>query len=200
MDTLVYDLDLPEVPPNQKLRNNLEKKNARELYRMLKKLDSARARTVDHQNPRRLIRAIEIARALGKVPAIKKQSPYRALWLGLNPPPAVLEKIIKNRTRAMIRNGITKETKKLLAQGVPKSRIKEFGFEYRATLDYLDRKITKDELYERIVRNTLHYAKRQMRWFKRNKNIQWINPAEAQKMVTLFLFNFFPAPGKRHKI
>ena len=174
VDTLVYDMSLPEVPPNKRSRKNLSSKNMLELLAILKKLDPNRARNVDAQNPRRLIRAIEVARALGKVPLLKKQSPYRALWLGLNPPPNILDKRIRDRARKMIQKGIIKEAKKLLTQGVPRSRLQEFGFEYRAALDYIDQKITKDELYARLVRDTLRYAKRQMRWFKRNPEIHWI--------------------------
>lgn len=188
VDALVYDLPLPAVLPNQNLRKKLAKKNSKELFALLQNIDPKRAQTVDPKNPRRLIRAIEIAKIIGRVPLIKKCSPYNTLWLGLNPPKTVLKKRIQARTHAMLKDGLVKETKKLLIQGVPRSRVQEFGFEYRATLDYLDGKIIQQELYERIVRDTLRYAKRQMRWFKRNKDIQWIlKTIETRKLIDYFL-------------
>lgn len=188
VDTLVYDLALPEVPPNQKLRRSLEKKSALELLIILKKLDPKRAQTIDQKNPRRLIRAIEIARALGEVPPVKKQSPYRTLWIGLlNPSYETWSHRIKKRVRKMVRHGLIAETKNLLIQKVPQFRIQEFGFEYQATLDYLDKKMTKQELYNRIVRDTLRYAQCQMRWFKRNRTIHWIDPEKATLLTTRFI-------------
>ena len=72
IQALVDNIVLPEVKPNWKLRKELEKKTTEEMFKMLKKLDPARARNIDAKNPRRLIRAIEIAQALGKIPAWKR--------------------------------------------------------------------------------------------------------------------------------
>ena len=87
IDALVHGMRLPAVPPNTALRKRLGKKNARELFQILLRLDLARARTIERQNPRRLIRAIEIARTLGRVPAIKKRLPYRVFWIGISSSP-----------------------------------------------------------------------------------------------------------------
>ena len=88
----------------------------------------------------------------------------------------------------MIRGGLVRETKELLATGVLKKRIREFGFEYRAVLGYLEKKITKHELYEKITQDTLKYARRQMTWWKKNQEIKWIRkPAEAERLISRFL-------------
>ena len=177
IDTLVYNLNLPAVRPNHKLRKKLEKKSAGELLKILQKSDPERARTIEQKNPRRLIRAIEIAQVLGKIPKLaKKNSPYNITWIGLNPPIKILSEHIKKRTAQMLRRGLAAETKKLLRQGISKKRLHELGFEYRATLKFIEKKITQRELYEKLVGDTLAYARRQMTWWKNNPHIQWINP------------------------
>lgn len=174
IDTFVYNRNLPAVPPNPNLRKKLEKKGTEELIKMLRRLDPERARTIEQKNPRRLIRAIEIAKSLGKIPKLaKKNSPYDVLWIGLNPPLKILTGRIKKRTAQMLRRGLITETKKLLKKGISKKRLHEFGFEYRAALDFIEKKITQKELYEKLVRDTLAYARRQMTWWKKNTHIQW---------------------------
>lgn len=188
IDAVVYDLQLPEVPPDRKLRRKLEKKSPQELLKILQGLDAKRARTVEEKNPRRLIRAIEIARALGKVPKLKQKNIYQALWIGLNPSEAILEKRIKARAQKMIAAGLVKETKKLLHKGVGKKRIREFGFEYRLALAFLEKKISRRELSESMVRESLQYARRQETWFKRNRKIRWVKKSvEAEKICRKFI-------------
>src|SRR3989344_6172207 len=193
INALIYNLSLPAVPPNQKLRKVLEKKNPSELLKILKKLDSKRANTVEKENPRRLIRAIEIAKTLGKVPKIQKQNPYKVFWMGLNPPAAILRKNVEKRSRFMISHGIIQETKNILKQGVSKKRIKEFGFEYIAALDYIGKKISKIEFYNRLVHDTTRYAKKQMMWWKHNPKIGWFATPRST------LLNGFPIPRKRNQ-
>ena len=173
IDAVVFDLKLPEVPPNLKLRKKFEKKSSRELLEILKKLDPRRAKTVEQKNPRRLIRAIEIAKALGRVPVLKKREHYQATWIGIDPDRKTLEKKITHRASQMLKRGLVREVKNLLKKGITKKRIKEFGFEYKTVLDYLDKKVAYREIRSLLVRDTLRYARRQMTWFKRNKEIKW---------------------------
>lgn len=176
VDAVVSDLSIPEVPPDQKLRKKLEGREPEALMPILRRVDPERARSIDQKNPRRIIRALEIAQKLGRVPKLKRHSPYHAVWLGLNPTHDTLRNKIIKRVGKMLRQGLVNETQKLIRQGVSRRRVREFGFEYRAALAYLDRKITRSELKNNIVKESLHYAKRQMRWFKRNKSIRWIRP------------------------
>lgn len=188
IDAVVHEWRFPRVSPNQKLRQRLERKTPAELLVMLKKLDPRRAKSIEQKNPRRLIRAIEIAHVIGSVPKLKKRSPYEALWIGLNPTSATLEKRIRTRARKMIRAGLISEIKKLRALGISTKRIREFGFEYRAGLEYLDGTLSRAELLRRITTQTCQYAKRQMTWFKRNPDIIW-NPSgrTMRKAVAKFL-------------
>ncbi len=179
IDAVVYDLKPPEVPPNPLLRRRLEKKSAAELLKILQKLDPERAKTIEQKNPRRLIRAIEIAKSIGRSPELKRLNPYKVLWLGLNPPRKTWSRRMQRRIRGMINHGILRETKTLLESGLSKKRLREFGFEYRAALEYLEKKISGKELRDEIIRGTLDYAQRQMRWWKRNKSIIWRTGLES---------------------
>lgn len=86
IDALLGDKQIPEVPPNPKLRKELENKTAEELFDVLKKLDPERAKNIDAKNPRRLVRAIEICKALGKVPMVESRSlDYEVLKIGIAP-------------------------------------------------------------------------------------------------------------------
>jgi len=127
---------LPEVKPDWKLRKQLEKKTTEEMFRMLKKLDSRRAENIDAKNPRRLIRAIEIAKKLGKVPSLNLSMPMSRLNLdigriGITLPDNVLSKNIEKRIKKMLKDGLVAETKKLKESGLSWKRIYEFGFEYK---------------------------------------------------------------------
>ena len=188
IDALVFDFSLPEVKPNARLRRALEKKSASELLAILKRLDPRRAEAIEQKNPRRLVRAIEIASSLGRVPKLKKGKPYRTFWLGLLLPPRLLQRRIAARAETMIKLGLAAETRRLLRSGVGKRRILELGFEYRAAFDYLKGGISKKELLARLVIETSAYAKRQMTWWKRNPEINWVrNPAETQRLLKKFL-------------
>ena len=188
INAVVLGSRLPEVAPDARLRAGLEKKSAGELYIILKKLDPRRAATVEKKNPRRLIRAIEIARALGRVPKVRVKPSYHTLWLGLNPTKNVLAHRIHRRADAMIRAGLIAETQKLFTQKITRKRIRELGFEYQAALAYREGALTKKELHERLTRCTLRYARRQMQWWKRNRAIHWIHTtAQARRLTAAFL-------------
>lgn len=194
IDSVVYNLNLPEVAPNLKLRKVLEKKSSAKLYKMLKKIDPARAETIEKENPRRLVRAIEIARKIGRVPSLQKQkSSYSTEWIGLNPPLAELEKNISERANRMLNHGLLEETRQLMKNNISRKRIRELGFEYKNALNYLDGRITKKEMLARLIRDTLRYTKQQLRWFRRNKEIVWFkNP----KLVSLSNY-FTRSPSQR---
>lgn len=167
---------MPEVPPNKTLRKKLASKSTGELADMLRKKDEERWQAIDRQNPRRLIRAIEIATVLGKVPKTKA-NPLKAdtVLIGLDPGKRALGEAINKRSQRMIRLGFINETKKLLEKGVKREKIREFGFEYQDALRYLAGEIkSKKELADAISKMTQQYAKRQMTWFKRDRRIRWI--------------------------
>ena len=193
IQTIVDGLVLPKVEPNNKLRKELEKKSVKKLFSMLKKLDKNRAKKIEKDNPRRLIRAIEIAKALGKTPKLKTNSEYEALQIGLKLPDKKLKNNIHKRLISRIRRGMISEVKKLHAKNISWKRLESFGLEYRFIARYLQNKIKKKEMLDELETKIWHFAKRQMRWFKRDARIKWFNPNEVKKIeieITNFLNNY----------
>ncbi len=184
IDSVVNNVILPEVKPNTKLRKELEKKSEIGLLKILKNLDSHRAKTIDAKNKVRLVRAIEIAQALGKVPVLKKSpSKYEFIKIGLYAPNEVLAKRIEKRIKEMFeKNKLINEVKNLKKIGLSDKRISELGFEYLYPNLFLNKKITKQEMIEKTIQENIKYAKRQMTWFKRDKNIKWYTPEEIKNI------------------
>lgn len=188
VDAVVYNMKFPDVPPNLKLRKILERKNPAELLQMLTKLDPRRANTIEQKNPRRLIRAIEIVRTLGRVPMLNKKSPYHILWLGLQTKKDILRTQIHKRLLQRLRAGMIHEARLLHKNGLSWKRFYELGLEYRALAEHLRGKTTKDGMMIHLERAILHYARRQMVWFRKNKKIRWIqSPHDATRLMEKFL-------------
>lgn len=179
IQALVDGLILPEVPPNTELRKDLTKKSLSELQEILKKLDKKRYDTIDKDNPHRLIRAIEIANALGKVPTLKTEPKYDPTFLGISIPTNELRKKIHARLISRIESGMIDEVKSLHEKGLSWKRMEDLGLEYRYIARFLQNKITKEEMLTELETAICQYAKRQMTWFKRDKRIKWLN-TEAQ--------------------
>ena len=192
IDAVVKNITFPEVPPNEKLRKVLNKKTAQELFEMLKKLDKTRANNIDKNNKVRLIRAIEIAQKLDKVPKLQGATnsamaefvaPYEFIKIGFFLPTDILKKKIEKRLLARIKIGMIKEIEKLHRQGLSWKRMEELGLEYRYTALYLQKKITKQEMIEKLNSEIYKYAKRQMTYFKRDKEIKWIDASKKDLIL-----------------
>ena len=181
IDALVYDQKFPNVKANLKLRKKLQKMSASELYKILKKKDLARAKSVDRNNKVRLIRALEIVEKLGKVPKLTNNlqpTTYNALLIGLKSNNEILRKNIHKRLIQRIKKGMIKEVKKLHSGGLSWKRMEELGLEYRYITRFLQNKITKIEMSNQLESSIWQYSRRQITWFKRNKQILWFNPEE----------------------
>lgn len=183
IDAVTKGIVFPEVSLNIKLRKSLEKKSAPALFKILKKLDYARAKNIDANNEVRLVRAIEIAKTLGKVPKItEKTPPYKFIKIGLYLPPDKLKEKIAKRLKKRIRQGMLNEAKKLHREGLFWKRMEGLGLEYRFMAFYLQNKISKAEMLQKLNSEIYKYAKRQMTWFKRDKEIKWFQPTEHKKI------------------
>lgn len=175
IDAIIYGDTFPAVPPNKKLRAQLQKKTTGELFKSLQKKDPKRAETIDQHNKVRLVRALEIVECLGKVPTVKKRSIYDVEWIGLKVPEEILKQRIHKRLIDRIKKGMIKEAEVLHEKGLSWKRMRELGLEYKFLADHLTGKLTKEEMIEKLNSAIWQYAKRQMTWFKRNKEIKWIN-------------------------
>ena len=184
VDAVLTTASFPAVPPNQTLRRQLEKLSAEKLFKKLQKLDPVRTSTIDAKNPRRLIRAIEIATALGSVPVRTPATPrYNTLIIGTSLQKEKLEERIYARLLARMRRGMVAEARKLHEQGLSWKRMESLGLEYRFLSQFLQNKITKDELLYNLNIAIRQYAKRQIVWFKGNKNIKWFHTSEQVKVL-----------------
>ena len=189
----------PEVPPNLKLRKELEKKSVEEIFKILKKLDKDRAQNIDTKNPRRLIRAIEIATVRGKVPSLSA-SPIiqdrNVLFIGLQPEDQILKKNIKTRLvkrlRAKGKDNLITEVRKLRKSGLSWKRLEALGLEYRYVALFLQKKFTQGQMIDSIEKESWQYAKRQYTWWKGDKRVNWLyNPKlyyeQSKKLCQKFL-------------
>lgn len=179
VDTLVGRMSFSEVKPDKKLRARLARLSLSALQNKLRKLDPKRYKTIDLKNPRRLIRAIEIAssserRRLPEEATPRENMPkYSVQWIGIDLPKEKLKKKIALRLRARLKAGMLNEARKLHKAGVSWDRMHALGLEYRAMAEHLQGKTTKEQMIQKLETEIGQYAKRQRTWFKRNKDIEW---------------------------
>jgi tRNA dimethylallyltransferase len=191
IDAVAKNLIFPKTRQDKKLRQELQKKTVAVLFSILKKLDPQRIKIIDKNNPRRLIRAIEIAKQLGKVPKLKSgKQIFNCLYLGIKKDSQKLKKDIEKRFYQWLKSGFLKEVEKLIKSKLPEKRFKEIGLHYWFAYLYLSGFITKKEFEQNSLNSNKQYAKKQMTWFKKNKQIHWIsNQKQAEKQIKNFLEN-----------
>ncbi len=193
IDSILNNIIFPKVPPNKELRKELSLKTPDEIFNILKKLDKKRADEIDKNNTVRIIRAIEIAQALGKVPILKKnKTKYQFVKIGLEFPDDELKERIKIRLKKRIKLGMIEEVRRLKEKGVSWKKLYSFGLEYRFVSGYLRRtknlpsselKKEKEKMEEELFSAIWNFAKRQKTWFKRDKEIIWINPSKKKEVA-----------------
>jgi tRNA dimethylallyltransferase len=167
IDAVVYGTDFPAVGPNEELRISLESFSVEVLADKLQTLDPRRYGEIDTKNKVRLIRAIEIATALGSVPEVRKNAQYKIEWHYLDLPDEVLKKRIHDRLFKRIDIGMIEEVESLHRNGVSWDRLESLGLEYRYIANYLQNKTSKEKMLEELEMAIWHYAKRQRTWFKK---------------------------------
>jgi tRNA dimethylallyltransferase len=189
IQAVVDGLNIPRVAPDWKLRKELEKKSAEDLFKQLKKIDPHRAKNIDAKNKRRLIRALEIIIKTGKpVPLVKSNQQFETLFIGIKKDIPELKDLIKNRLLRRLKQGMINEIRNLRKTGISWKRLDDFGLEYRYIAKYLKGELTREKTISELQKEIEHYAKRQITWFKRDKRIYWIkNYKEAEKLVKDFL-------------
>ena len=189
ISALIEGWQLPKVKPNKRLREKLGKKSKEELFQLLKDLDPQKAKKIDKNNRPRLIRAIEIASILEKVPALVKKPPdWDILIIGIKKDRQELKNLISQRLEKRLNLGMISEVKNLKKQGVSSQRLEGFGLEYRFLNRYLEEKISFEEMKKQLLKEINNYAKRQMTWFRKIKNVHWVEkPEKAVDLTKKFL-------------
>ena len=172
---LLEQYDLPEVPPNYQLREELKKLDSTELHSILRNLDSEAADKIYENDKKKLIRYIEIIKSTGKKISESRgisEPEFDVEWIGCNFPRDILYERINKRVDMMIENGLIEETKQLLNKhGRINNLLYTIG--YQEIISYLDGEMTLDEASALLKQNSRRYAKRQLTWFRKNENIKW---------------------------
>lgn len=180
------------VPVNERLRRELQQLSLLELQQKLQMLSSSKWEQLnesDSKNPRRLLRSIEL---VSMNPYIKTRNIWRGLGgrmnilkIGLTAPREILKKRIFDRLSFRLDKGLIEEARCLYKRGVSYKRMKELGLEYGVLADLLEHKIAEDQFVNILGRKICQFAKRQMTWFKRDKEVFWydiLDPLTIQKV------------------
>ncbi|RJQ35210.1 tRNA (adenosine(37)-N6)-dimethylallyltransferase MiaA [Candidatus Parcubacteria bacterium] len=176
IDALVGRITLSDVPANKKLRAELDKKTAEQLFTILKRRDQNRAQSIDQHNKRRLIRALEIAQSPKSDPLRSDLRGYDVIWVGIAPERDELRRRIDVRLRDRIKTGMIAEAKRLKKAGLSYKRMESLGLEYRSLARHLKGIISKEEMESELQSAIWQYAKRQKTYWRRNKDIEWFFP------------------------
>ena len=177
------------IPPNQKIRRELEKKDLASLQKILLKLNPEKLKSMnnsDLHNPRRLIRAIEISK--GQTPGVSSSresclTPPYFLWIGLNPDKDTLKENIRLRVLERIDSGAVDEVKNLIKNNPDKNHPVFTSLGVREIKDYLDQKISREQLIDLWTKAEIDYARRQIVWFKKQTGIVWYDRSSIENKL-----------------
>ncbi len=188
IQALLYDIDFENQDTNEAYRAELEeiaKTQGNEvLHNRLKEIDPVSAEKIHANNVKRVIRALEFYKLTGKPISEhneaeqQKESPYNFAYFVLTDERASLYKRIDLRVDLMLKNGLLDEVKKLKDMGYHRDMVSMQGLGYKEILDYLDGKLTLEEAIYILKRETRHFAKRQLTWFRREKEVIWIDKSK----------------------
>lgn len=190
IQALLYDIDFTEEEEDSAYRKELEKiakeQGAHILHEKLKAVDAKSAEEIHENNIKRVIRALEFYHLSGEKISEhnekerQKESPYNFAYFVLNDERERLYDRINQRVDIMLEQGLVEEVKKLKDMGYHKQMVSMQGLGYKEILDYLDGAYTLEEAVYRIKRDTRHFAKRQLTWFRREREVHWVNKQEFQ--------------------
>jgi tRNA dimethylallyltransferase len=185
IQALLYDIDFTEQQCDETYRRQLEdlarEHGAEYLHGILREVDPASAEAIHANNIKRVIRALEFYHLSGKKISEhneterQKQSPYNFAYFVLTDERAKLYERIDRRVNAMIEAGLVEEVKKLKSMGCSREMVSMQGLGYKEILAYLDGGCTLEEAVYIIKRETRHFAKRQLTWFKRERDVIWLD-------------------------
>ena len=185
IQALLYDVNFSEQNTNTEYRKELEylaeEKGAEYLHKMLKEVDAASAEAIHANNRKRVIRALEFYHLTGtkisehNETEKQKTSPYNFAYFVLTDNRKHLYERIEKRVDMMIKNGLVEEVQKLKDMGYHREMVSMQGLGYKEILDYLDGKMTLEEAVSLIKKETRHFAKRQLTWFRRERDVIWFD-------------------------
>ncbi len=184
IQAVLYDIDFTQSQEDSDLRTQLEElaktQGAHVLHEMLREVDPQAAEEIHENNVKRVIRAIEYFRQTGEKISEHnkeqraKESPYNFCYFVLNDDRAKLYERIDQRVDLMLEAGLVEEVKQLLTMGCRRESTAMQGLGYKEIIDYLQGEIDLERAIYLIKRDTRHFAKRQLTWFKREKEVVWV--------------------------
>ena len=192
VDSLIYGIEYQEIRFDEKYRKELEdialKDGLETLYKKAQEIDPEAMKKISCNDKKRIMRVLEIYKATGKtkteqeIESRKKEVKYDYKVFAIDWEREKLYKRINKRVDIMIENGLIEEVENLL------KKYKEFptamqGLGYKEVVEYLNEYLTKEEMIDKIKQETRRYAKRQITWFRKNKQTIWIGPQDLQKIL-----------------
>lgn len=190
IQAVLYDIDFTEQETDHTYREELERYaeeyGAEKLHNKLRKVDEKAAEEIHANNVKRVIRALEYYHQTGQKISEhnekerKKESPYEFFYFVLTDERKTLYERIDKRVDLMIEEGLVDEVKRLKKIGCTRDMVSMQGLGYKEILDYLDGLCTLEEAVYKIKRDTRHFAKRQLTWFRREREVRWIDKSSYE--------------------
>lgn len=184
IQAVLYDIDFTENGHTDGYRVRLERMAAEgrqeELHRMLEKVDAVSAQQIHANNVKRVIRALEFFHETGTPISLhnarerEKESPYRFCYFVLDDAREKIYANIDRRVDQMLEDGLVEEVRRLKEQGCTRDMVSMQGLGYKEILDYLEGLCTLEEAVYVLKRDTRHFAKRQLTWFRRERDVTWV--------------------------
>lgn len=188
IQALLYDIDFTNHDGDTAIREELEEAaqtlGAEYLHQMLREIDPESAKIIHANNRKRVIRAIEFFRQTGERISVhnqqerEKESPYNVLYYVINTDRELLYRKIDHRIELMLEQGLVEEVTRLSQMGCTKDMVSMQGLGYKEILSYLNGECTLEEAVYILKRDTRHFAKRQITWFKREQKVEWLSLPE----------------------
>ena len=210
IQALLYDIDFKENEDDSTIRQELERigreQGSEYLHQMLAEIDPESASLIHANNRKRVIRAIEYYRMTGQrisehnKEEREKESPYDFYYYVLTCDRSLLYERIDRRVDQMMEAGLVDEVKHLKELGCHRGMVSMQGLGYKEILDYLDGRCSLEEAVYIIKRETRHYAKRQLTWFKRERDVRWLDfnvfDQDRRKVLDYILKDFYSEETK----
>ena len=198
IQAVTRDIDFTSSDQDEHYRRELEElaeqKGPAFLHDMLAKVDPKSAEDIHENNVKRVIRALEFYKQNGtRISEHNEEqkehtSPYALAYFVLNAPRPLLYERIDTRVDEMLKNGLTEEVKKLREMGCHRGMVSMQGLGYKEILDWMDGNYSYEEAVRVLKRDTRHFAKRQLTWFRRDAEIRWFGPDQTGAIINYIDF------------
>lgn len=210
IQALLYDIDFSQHEDKESYRKELEQlakeKGKEYLYEILKKKDPEYATITHCNNVKKVIRALEYYKETGKKLSEhneeqrQKESPYNSAYFVLYHDREELYDRINRRVDLMMEDGLLFEVESLIKEGYTKNLVSMQGLGYKEFFDYFDGRMTLEDTVDKIKKDTRHFAKRQLTWFRREKEVIWLNKKEYEQEKDLLdsVLNIIQEKGIRN--